>query len=61
MTTERAGEERTIDDDFGSVWRLCERADCDLQVVRPGKVQCRGEWEPNGCPQVPKALKGLAQ
>lgn len=32
----------TIDDGFGNRWDKCERPDCDLQVVRPGKVQCNG-------------------
>jgi hypothetical protein len=30
----------TIADGFGNVWNKCLRADCSLQVVRPGKVQC---------------------
>lgn len=32
--------ERTIEDGFGSCWELCDRQDCGLQVVRPGKAQC---------------------
>ena len=28
-----------IDDGFGNFWPLCKR-ECELQVVRPGKVQC---------------------
>ncbi len=31
---------RTISDDCGSEWSLCEQKDCGLHVVRPGKVQC---------------------
>lgn len=31
-----------ITDEFGSWWEKCERHDCDLHVVRPGKVQCDG-------------------
>jgi hypothetical protein len=27
-------------DGFGSCWNLCQRSDCGLHVVRPGKVQC---------------------
>lgn len=30
----------TLDDGFGNVWAKCDRADCQLQIVRPGKVQC---------------------
>ena len=30
----------TIEDGFGSVWTKCERSDCALEVVRPGKCQC---------------------
>lgn len=28
-----------ISDGYGNAWRKCG-VDCDLQVVRPGKVQC---------------------
>jgi hypothetical protein len=31
---------RSIEDGFGNVWELCGRPDCELEVVRPGKVQC---------------------
>ena len=31
---------RTVEDGFGGEWIMCERADCGLEVVRPGKVQC---------------------
>lgn len=37
---EMEGDERTVDDGFGNVWVCCSREDCDLHVVRPGKVQC---------------------
>lgn len=37
---EDAAEDSTLDDDFGNVWAKCERADCQLQIVRPGKAQC---------------------
>ena len=39
-----------ITDGFGSEWEKCLRRDCDLQVVRPGKVQCNGEYDDIGCP-----------
>lgn len=29
-----------LDDGFGNVWEKCERDDCCLEIVRPGKVQC---------------------
>jgi hypothetical protein len=31
---------REIDDGFGGVWELCNRSNCGLEVVRPGKAQC---------------------
>jgi hypothetical protein len=31
---------KTITDSFGNEWPLCKRKDCELHVVRPGKVQC---------------------
>lgn len=31
---------RMLDDGFGNSWQKCARPDCDLHVVRPGKVQC---------------------
>jgi len=31
-----------LDDGFGNQWPMC-RADCALQIVRPGKVQCEAE------------------
>lgn len=27
----------------------CHRSDCDHNCVRPGKTQCRGEWDEFGC------------
>lgn len=33
-----------------SEWQKCSRTDCDLQIVRPGKVQCKGEHDELGCP-----------
>jgi hypothetical protein len=39
----------TITDGFAE-WVKCARSDCDLQVVRPGKVQCSGEYDDMGCP-----------
>ena len=31
---------RTVEDGFGSVWVMCDRERCGIQVVRPGKCQC---------------------
>lgn len=28
-----------LDDGFGNTWPLC-RQGCEMQIVRPGKVQC---------------------
>lgn len=39
-----------IEDGFGSRWRKCLRHDCSLHVVRPGKVQCEGDYDGIGCP-----------
>lgn len=39
-----------IEDGFGSSWEKCLRQDCSLQIVRPGKVQCDGEYDGIGCP-----------
>jgi hypothetical protein len=33
---------RFLRDGFGSVWEKCGHLECDLQIVRPGKVQCSG-------------------
>lgn len=37
-----AAEERLVDDGFGNAWVMCPHPKCDLQIVRPGKVQCSG-------------------
>jgi hypothetical protein len=29
-----------IEDGFGGAWETCDRVNCGLRVVRPGKVQC---------------------
>lgn len=39
-----------INDGFGNAWVKCLRADCSLHIVRPGKVQCEGEYDEIGCP-----------
>ena len=31
-----------VSDGHGSTWRKCSHSSCDLQVVRPGRVQCSG-------------------
>ena len=36
-----------IDDGFGSTWLRC-KPDCQLEVVRPGKVQCECEYREEG-------------
>jgi DNA repair exonuclease SbcCD ATPase subunit len=41
---------RLLDDGFGNMWYMCKRADCGLEVVRPGKVQC------GRCEKVPIAV-----
>ncbi len=46
---------RTVDDGYGEV-ECCARIDCDLEVVRPGKVQCRGEYDSLGCPHTVEEL-----
>ena len=40
-----------VDDGFGNIWERCMRPDCDLDVVRPGKVQCSGDTDAIGCPR----------
>lgn len=32
--------DQEIEDGFGSSWMKCDRKNCGLQVVRPGKTQC---------------------
>ena len=34
-----------VADGFGHVWTRCDRPDCDLEVVRPGKAQCHGRCQ----------------
>ena len=34
-----------VDPITGEEWDLCDRPDCDLEIVRPGKVQCRCDDE----------------
>jgi hypothetical protein len=36
-----------IEDGFGNCWVKCDKSDCGLEVVRPGKVQC---WCDSICP-----------
>jgi hypothetical protein len=36
----------TLDDGFGNMWLKCDRGDCGLHIVRPGKVQCEHEQCP---------------
>lgn len=33
-------KEAVVEDGFGNCWPKCPLPDCDLHVVRPGKVQC---------------------
>lgn len=42
--------QRIISDDYGNDWSKCDREDCSLQIVRPGKVQCNGECEQEPAP-----------
>ena len=30
-----------IDDGFGTEWKLCDKPNCQLAVVRPGKAECQ--------------------
>lgn len=30
-----------INDGFGNEWKLCDKPDCQLAVVRPGKAECQ--------------------
>ena len=39
-----------LEDGFGSFWRTCNDERCDLQVVRPGKVQCSDYCQIAGFP-----------
>lgn len=49
-------------DGFGTYATKCARADCDAQIVRPGKTQCRGDSDDIGCSpgQRPSPLDILA-
>lgn len=31
-----------LDDGYGNLWALCGN-NCDMEIVRPGKVQCSGQ------------------
>lgn len=42
-------ERRYMEDCWGESVIVCHRSDCDHQCVRPGKTQCRGEWDEFGC------------
>lgn len=33
-------KKETVTDGFGNEWQKCDKKDCKLHVVRPGKVQC---------------------
>lgn len=33
-------KDKWLDDGFGTRWIKCDRKDCGLQIVRPGKAQC---------------------
>ena len=52
--------DRFVDDGYGLV-AMCARIDCDLEIVRPGKVQCRGEYDSLGCPQTKSELIATMQ
>ena len=39
-----------IEDGLGDSWNKCLRRDCSLHVVRPGRVQCEGDYDGIGCP-----------
>ena len=43
--TDPGNTPREVDDGFGNVWMCCVLPDCDLEVVRPGKVQCSNRCE----------------
>lgn len=40
-------ESKEVTDGY-TTWVKCDRKDCDLHVVRPGKVQCHCEQEAEG-------------
>lgn len=31
-----------VEDGWGNQWPVCGHNECDLEIVRPGKVQCSG-------------------
>lgn len=37
-----------LDDGFGNLWDKCRAKECDLEIVRPGKVQCSGYCDTAG-------------
>jgi hypothetical protein len=42
MNKANSSNPNRLDDGFGNVWSKCELgSDCGLQIVRPGKTQCR--------------------
>ena len=45
---------RMISDGFGTSWHKCDREDCGLQIVRPGKAQC-AHGEP--CPSADEWMR----
>ena len=40
-----ACEPKIVDDGFGNTYQKCDRPNCSLEVVRPGKVQCDCDTE----------------
>lgn len=38
----------SLDDGFGNIWEKCRAKECDLEIVRPGKVQCSGYCDTAG-------------
>lgn len=43
-------------EDCDGEWLGCVRRDCDLELTRPGKVQCSGDTDKIGCPQTETEL-----
>lgn len=58
---QRLARAQTVEDGFGGTWVKCSPT-CDLQVVRPGKVQCSCEEPPLVTDMVipPAAVEELA-
>lgn len=58
-----------VDDGFGGCWEKCDRPDCGLQVVRPGKAQCAHdchepirETQPKpAVPEMPEAIASASK